>query len=308
MPRVTKKDKTDDLINEEKVKKVTTKKKTSAVSSKSVKATKEAASAKTSTTKKASATKSKTSKAKTKKAETTSKKSTAKTTKKKSTSKSKVVPVKSILSRTRKAKKSETSSILEYYDLPYRYNQTIVKILAQTPSILFVYWDISDIDRQNFINTYGENFFNTTKPVLLIHNKTKNYSFEVEINDLANSWYLRMQEPDCEYEIELGRRSFEDTSKYVYVTSSNSLISPNNHVLFERTDFSKIKFRNVKTGYIDQKDFGTLRLLTNVGNIYNKNIKHKVYRFYEELYKDEVLESNTMFSNPSSGNPTSGMF
>lgn len=321
MPRATKKDKTDDFINEEKAKKTTTKK-ASSVSSKSAKST-----TKTTTAKKASTSKATTKKteaktasksekvetkttSKVKKAETKTKKPTAKTTtKKKNTRKSKVIPVKSILSRTRKPKKVDTTStVLEYYDLPYRYNQTIVKILAQTPSILFVYWDISDIDRENFIKAYGENFFNTTKPVLLVHNKTKNYTFEVEINDFANSWYLRMQEPDCEYEIELGRRSFEDATKYVYVTSSNKLVSPNDHVLFEKTDFSRIKFRNVKTGHIEQKDFGSLRLLTNIGNIYNQNIKHKVYRFYEEFYKDEVLESNKMFSNPSSGNPTSGMF
>lgn len=299
MPRITKKDKIDEIINEEKAKKTTSKKKASSTSSKSVKNSKKLDSSKT-TTEKVSTPKSKTS----------TKRVTTKTTKKKSTSKSKVNPVKSILSRKRKAKKEDTSSstILEYYDLPYRYNQTVVKILAQTPSILFVYWDISDSDRENFTSIYGENFFNTTKPVLLVHNKTKNYSFEVEINDFANSWYLRMQEPDCEYEIELGRRSSEDTSKYIHVTSSNRLISPNDHVLFEKTNFTQIKFKNVKTGHIEQKDFGSLRLLTNVGNIYNNNIKHKVYRFYEELYKDEVLESNKMFSNPSSGNPTSGMF
>lgn len=301
MPRATKK---DDFINEEKVKKATPKKSGSA-SSKSTKTTAKTTTAKNSATSKKVE---KVPKAVTKKAETKAKKTTTKsTTKKKNTRKSKVIPVKSILSRTRKPKKvNTTSTSLEYYDLPYRYNQTIVKILAQTPSILFVYWDISDIDRENFIKTYGENFFNTTKPVLLIHNKTKNYTFEVEINDFANSWYLRMQEPDCEYEIELGRRSYENTSQYVYVTSSNNLISPNDHILFERTDFTHIKFKNVKTGHIEQKDFGSLRLLTNIDNIYNK--KHKVYRFYEELYKDEILDSRKMFANPSSGNPTSGMF
>lgn len=53
-------------------------------------------------------------------------------------------------------KKSKTSpstkkqiEVLEYYDLPYRYNQTTVKLLAQTPNSLFVYWDISDDDKMN---------------------------------------------------------------------------------------------------------------------------------------------------------------
>ena len=79
---------------------------------------------------------------------------------------------------------------MEYYDLPYRYNQTVIRVLAQTPSTLFIYWDISDKDRKNFEKQYGENFFQETKPVLIVHNDTLGYSFEVEINDFANSWYL----------------------------------------------------------------------------------------------------------------------
>ena len=203
-------------------------------------------------------------------------------------------------------KSTTPSPILEYYDLPYRYNQTVVKILAQTPTTLFVYWDISDIDRINFIEKYGEDFFNKTKPILLIYNKTKNYYLEVEINDFANSWYLHMQEPNCEYEIELRRRNIENPSQYIHVSSSNQIVSPNDHVLFEETDFTNIKFKNVKTGTISEKDFGSIHLMTNVGNIYNK--KHKVCHFYNNLYKDEILENTKMFSNPSSGNPTSGMF
>ena len=290
-------------------KKATTSTKTTAKkASTSIKATAKKASTSTKatankSTAKKSTTSTKTSTKKTSDVKTTTKKTTASaknTAKKASTSKTK----KSTTKSTSKAK--EKSTVLEYYDLPYRYNQTIVKILAQTPTTLFVYWDISDVDRTNFIEKYGDDFFNKTKPILLIHNKTKNSYFEVEINDFSNSWYLRMQEPDCEYDIELGRREIENPSQYVYVSSSNQLVSPNDHVLFDETDFTNIRFKNIKTGSISQKDFGSIRLMTSIGNIYNK--KHKVYSFYNNLYKDEVLESNKMFSNPSSSNPTSNVF
>ena len=132
------------------------------------------------------------------------------------------------------------------------------------------------------------------------------FFFEVEdINDFANSWYIRMQEPDCEYEIELLRRNHENNSKYIYVSSSNNIISPNNHVLFEKTDFSNIAFRNVKTGQLTYKDYGSLRLLTNIEDIYK--LKHKVLQFYRDMYNNEVLDSHGMFSNPSSSNPSSRM-
>lgn len=288
MPRTAKDVKTNNSTSDKDkdVKKTT--KKASANSSNLKKSTKKSTAVKDKKTssKKASVSGKVTKKATTKKASTVAKKSSAK-------------------SSSKVSKLNEKNTILEYYDLPYRYNQTIVKILAQTPSTLFVYWDISDIDRTNFIEKYGDDFFNKTRPILLIHNKTKNNYSEVEINDFANSWYLRMQEPDCEYDIELGRRNIENPSQYIYVSSSNQLVSPNDHVLFDETDFTNIRFKNVKTGSISQKDFGSIRLMTSIGNIYNK--KHKVYRFYNDLYKDEVLDSNKMFYNPSS-NPTSNVF
>ena len=76
--------------------------------------------------------------------------------------------------------------IPEYYDLPYKYEKTVVKVLYQNPNTLFVYWDISDDDINGFKKAYGDNFFYVTKPVLVIHNISDGYSFEIEVNDFAN--------------------------------------------------------------------------------------------------------------------------
>ena len=147
-----------------------------------------------------------------KKKKTPAKKTATKTTKKavktltkesiKSTEKEETVKKPNTIS-------GEEFSIAEYYDLPYRYNQTIVKLLYQTPTTLFIYWDISDEDREKYKETYGEDFFEKTKPVLIVHNETKGYSFEVEINDFANCWYLNVNDSKCKYKIELGRKPFE---------------------------------------------------------------------------------------------------
>ena len=160
------------------------------------------------------------------KKESTTKKTTSKNvinTKKKSTSSTKKSPTK----KTAKTLENKKVEIVEYYDLPYRYNQTIVKVLAQTPTNLFIYWDISDTDRKNFEKRYGENFFETTRPILIVHNNTLNYSFEVEINDFANSWYLHVADSKCDYRIELGRRpiikSKKLTEDYIHVYTSNEI-------------------------------------------------------------------------------------
>ena len=205
----------------------------------------------------------------------------------------------------------------EYYDLPYKYNKTVVKILSQTPTNLFVYWEISDEDRKKLKEQYGEYFFEITKPVLIIHNLTMNYSFEIDINDFANSWYFHVNDSSCEYKIELGRRPIPINynyipqyniekngpispvkAPYIYISSSNNLEAPNDHILFNNKN--KIYFRNVKTNQIIEKDVKDFPFIVKDNNFVN------VYELYQKLYKDEIIDSHSGRMNPSSGNPSSG--
>ena len=260
------------------------------------------------TTKKASATK--------------AKKTTTKTTKKTATKTAKTT--KSAVTKSTKAVKSKTTKdvpeintisgekfeIAEYYDLPYRYNQTVVKLLYQTPTTLFIYWDISKEDSDKFKEIYGEDFFEKTRPVLIVHNETMGYSFEVEINDFANCWYLNIKDSKCNYRIELGRRPFEVTyqgevtsiqttpkinTNYIPITSSNTIESPNDHVLLEKSQ-EMLYFRNVKNNTVTSKKVASLTYLKSIGKIYQIN------DLYKKFYAEEILNySKKGFSNPSSG-------
>lgn len=98
----------------------------------------------------------------------------------------------------------------EYYDLPYRYNKDTVKILAQTPNKLFVYWDFDDTMKKEITEKYGEYFWDKTYPVLIVRNVSKNYSFEIKIDDFANSWYLDIPDNSSVYKVEIGRKLKED--------------------------------------------------------------------------------------------------
>ena len=199
--------------------------------------------------------------------------------------------------------------MIEYYDLPYRYNETVVKILAQTPKRMFVYWDISDSDREKYIRTFGEDFFEKTYPVLLLYNEDKKYIKEIQINDFANSWYIDIPDPKTKYSIQLGRK-FKTYNEIVTVNmqkvqenqiilhtdylpfaNSNVLEVPNDKVLL---DFLPkfIKFRNVKTNE------ETMRELKDIKNIFGNN--YDVKEFYEEHYKDELSDGMFDMANPSS--------
>ena len=232
---------------------------------------------------------------------TSSKKTSTKKTNVKSTTKkttpSKATTKKATTSQktTRKKVAEKKSPVLEYYDLPYRYNETVIKLLAQTPSVLFVYWDISDEERNQLLKQYGETFFQDTNPVLVVHNITKDYVFEIEINDFANCWYLNVGDTKCEYYIELGRRprntNITIPNNYLYITASNVIESPNNHVLLEKQS-NVVYFRNVKTGETQAKNIATMSFIRNMGKIYH------IYDLYREFYKDEITTNN----------PTSGLF
>lgn len=254
--------------------------------------------------------------------ETSAKKSTAKTTKKsatKSTSKTKKAtkePTKttkkstSTRKSTKKTKAESNSkaivSHVEYYDLPYRYNETTVKILAQTPTTLFIYWDISDNDRKSFAEKYGEDFFNNTKPVLVVTNRTMNYSFEIDINDFANCWYLHVNDANCDYSVELGRRPKYmnmNIDNYIYVSTSNDMEMPNNHILFDRLG-KTVFFRNVKNNFVEERQVASISFIKSIGKIYD------IYEIYQELYKDEIsLEEldNMRLNLSSSGGSSSFM-
>lgn len=315
MPRAVKKE-TEEKLKETKSKATANSKKSSATKktdkTKSISsASKKSAGvkiAKKSTKKDATVAKEKIAKKPVKKATKAKAKTTAKATVKK-----KVVKIPSLATKrkstSKKVKEEEKDfvNILEYYDLPYRYNETVVKILAQTPKILFVYWDVSDNDREKYKEKYGECFFNDTYPVLIVRNKTFNYYQEVEINDFANSWYISINDSRSEYSVELGRRfkeyakrneimpHKEDVNSLIHVTESNNLVMPNDRVLLNELQ-PQVKYRNVKTGEESFK---------NVRSILANNKLVDFYELYKELYRVEDLSEFLVLGDSTLANPTS---
>lgn len=259
--------------------------------------------------------KEKTSSSKTKKA--VAKKETKTAEKKSKVTKTTKATKESTKNNKTTAKKLEQEYLQEYYDLPYRYNETVVKILAQTPKRLFVYWDVSEKDKETYLNAFGEDFFEKTYPVLLVHNEEMNYTFEVPINDFANSWYLDIKDPKTKYVVQLGRkfRNIQDVrpvreivqkeninlqNDYIHITDSNKLEVPNDHILFE-TIKNQVTYRNVKTGNEYKKD------ISDIFEKLSKSYKEAdIKEMYKELYGDEI--SRDILSNPSSGTLSSSSF
>ena len=256
-----------------------------------------------------------------KKKTTTAKKSSTSSKKTASTKKSTVSKKETKNKSSLEAKNLQT----EYYDLPHNYNQTIVTILSQTPTRLFVYWEISEDTRNNFKEMYGEDFFSVTSPILIVYNDTLNYSFEVPINDFANSWYINVNDSNCKYHVELGRKplptanqNINNTSSssetnhvshsqtayipyYIYISSSNEMTAPNDKILFNFNQKS-LTFRNIKNGQTVEKNIQQFKFITNHGIF-------SVYELYKNLYPNDDITNEDFFSgNPSSGFTSSRSF
>ena len=212
---------------------------------------------------------------------------------------------------TKKTKAVEPPTNVEYYDLPYKYNQTVVKILYQNPTTMFVYWEISDKDILKFKEQYGDNFFEITRPVLIVYNDTMHYHFEIGINDFANSWYFNINDSNCDYRIELIRKptSYNKNIEkdYIYISSSNPLNIPNDKILFSTDEPYTVYFKNVKTN--NQRKVNLPKLLEQL-NLTNKDsgfpIVRNIYDLYKNIYNiEDVGEFSISLTNPSSGNPSS---
>lgn len=243
----------------------------------------------------------------TKKVAKTSTKTTKKTTK---TTTARKRTVKKAVLKTDVANTEETLkniSLLEHYDLPYRYNQTVVKVLAQTPNRLFVYWDVTDDSIEKFKEEFGPDFLNYTKPVLIVHNNTMNYSFEVEVDDFANGWYIEVSDANCNYTVELGRRAkfyneerhIDIPNNYLYISSSNEMPAPNDHVLLD-SDISTVYFKNLKTNAVTSEKISSGSFIRSLKKIYD------LCSFSEEELASAFGNNFKLdLKNPSSGNPSS---
>ena len=156
--------------------------------------------------------------------------------------------------------------------------------------------------------------------MLLVHNEELNYTFEVPINDFANSWYLDIKDPKTKYVVQLGRK-FREVQKeqidynivkeekinlqndFIYITDSNKLETPNDRILFEKVP-EKIIYRNVKTGEIVEKE--VKQVLRKLSKTYNNPQVEELYRgLYKEFYGEEILIEEMDISNPSSGGSSS---
>jgi hypothetical protein len=97
-------------------------------------------------------------------------------------------------------------------DIPDSYNETYLRAIPRDPQWLFGYWEISDATRKELRAKVGENDFASAKRILRLIDVTDiSYDgsnaqryIDIEINELANNWYVQVPESGRNYVLELG--------------------------------------------------------------------------------------------------------
>ena len=126
----------------------------------------------------------------------------------------------------------------EYYELPSKYNKTIVRLLVQSPTRMFVYWEVDEDSIKYFESMKMD--YSSARPVLKVKNITMNYSYDIPIDPFTNNYYIEVKDPDCEYQVELGR---VQNDKFVNLYTSNSATVPRNNPMYVG-DSEEVVYRN----------------------------------------------------------------
>jgi hypothetical protein len=117
-------------------------------------------------------------------------------------------------------------------DIPDVYNDTYMRALPRDPEWIFVYWEISESSRSGLKGKMGEAAYHSSKKLLRLYDVTdRNYDgsnaqsyTDIEINDYANNWYIRVPEPGKTYLVECGFLTSE--GRFFLAVRSNAVNVP----------------------------------------------------------------------------------
>ncbi|MBI4352699.1 MAG: DUF4912 domain-containing protein [Candidatus Omnitrophica bacterium] len=99
------------------------------------------------------------------------------------------------------------------FDLPSRYHEDKLVLLARDPWWIFAYWEITPARESEVIRQVQEEGAGDGRKVLRVYDVTGktlpafHSFFDIETNPFADNWYVDVGKPDREWVAELGIRS-----------------------------------------------------------------------------------------------------
>lgn len=110
------------------------------------------------------------------------------------------------------------------YDLPDAYDNDRIVLIARDPFCLYTYWEISKNRINDFFNEFGHELWERSAPVLKVTNVSRNTYYYITINDIANNWYINVENDNCLYTVEIGRMVSDKF--FISIELSNYALTP----------------------------------------------------------------------------------
>lgn len=110
-------------------------------------------------------------------------------------------------------------------ELPLEYGETKVVLMVRDPEWIFAYWEIDNKTRKHFRIPRGKhNRLLALRVIELDQNDDMVNTYDVGINDHTASWYVKIDNPNHRYIVELGILDVE--GGFEVITTSNEVTVP----------------------------------------------------------------------------------
>lgn len=121
----------------------------------------------------------------------------------------------------------------ETYNLPVRYADNRIILMARDPWWLHTYWDISEGKINEIVSSIPEGERQSLRWALRVYDVTEvksfngtnaNSFFDIDIHYEANNWYINVSKPECSWCVEIGFKN--PAGKFFPIIRSNIIKTP----------------------------------------------------------------------------------
>jgi len=117
------------------------------------------------------------------------------------------------------------------YEIPSGYGDTRIVVQVRDPYWVHAYWEVNQRTHSMLRSEYGESL-NASRWLLRVYDITgvsfngsnANRFFDIELNDLSNSWYINVGVPGRTYCVDIGIRLPD--GRFVTIARSNVILTP----------------------------------------------------------------------------------
>lgn len=109
-------------------------------------------------------------------------------------------------------------------------DKSSIVLMVQGIGKIFCYYTISPITVKKFEDLYGENSWNSSKPILKVYCLDNGLTKEMKtiyLDPFASNWYIDVNRDDTDVFVKLGRML--PNNKFELIATSNTVTTPRGH-------------------------------------------------------------------------------